>query len=262
MVDEALHRDVMALGLPVLFVGDHGQLPPIRGSLSLMDPPDVRLEQVHRQAADSPIIQLAMRARTTGDIPFGEFGPGVEKVRGTFAGLVEWTEEDANDTDTLTLCYMNATRVSVNATIRNAIGRRPDRPVRGDLLVCLRNNHDVGIHNGMVGQVRQVRRSSVRDDAWAVAIRLLGEGRTYEGLVSREQFGSRTTLTGLPRDLDQWDYGYCLTVHKAQGSEASTVFLIEERPGNLISDNNYKRWLYTGVTRATDQLYILKAGGR
>lgn len=259
MVGRALYKDVMALDLPTLFVGDHGQLPPVNDSLGLMEAPDVCLETVHRQVADSPIIKLAMHARLTGEIPFGKFGDGVGKYHGQFSEQVEWSEEDADDVDTLTLCYTNETRVRTNALIRESIGRPPDRPVRGDRVVCLRNNHEAGIHNGMVGQILDIERETTRDDAWAVSIEVLdGEGSVYEGLISREQFGAPGTLTFQPFGLDQWDYGYCLTVHKAQGSEAREVYLIEERP-RFVTDDDYKRWLYTAVTRATEELYILKA---
>jgi hypothetical protein len=43
-----------------------------------------------------------------------------------------------------------------------------------------------------------------------------------------------------------WDFGDVLTVHKAQGSEADDVLVLEERlPGN----HNHARWLYTAVTK-------------
>ena len=52
-------------------------------------------------------------------------------------------------------------------------------------------------------------------------------------------------------------FAYAVTCHKAQGGQWKRVFIdpsnipIEER------DKNYYRWLYTAVTRATEQVYLL-----
>ena len=46
-------------GVPIIVVGDHGQLPPVKGKFNLMENPIFKLEQIHRQAADNPIIKLS-----------------------------------------------------------------------------------------------------------------------------------------------------------------------------------------------------------
>jgi len=57
------------------------------------------------------------------------------------------------------------------------------------------------------------------------------------------------------------DYGYAMTVHKAQGSEYKNVCLVDSGIYKGISsskgNNDYLRWLYTGVTRSSDQLTII-----
>ena len=56
--------------------------------------------------------------------------------------------------------------------------------------------------------------------------------------------------------FDSFDFGYCLTVHKAQGSEWGNVLLFEEISGYW--DDEYKRkWLYTAITRSNDRLLII-----
>jgi exodeoxyribonuclease-5 len=57
-------------------------------------------------------------------------------------------------------------------------------------------------------------------------------------------------------DGDLFDYGYALTVHKAQGSQAKRVILFEERFSKMDSDG-WKKWLYTAVTRAAEELIII-----
>lgn len=46
-------------------------------------------------------------------------------------------------------------------------------------------------------------------------------------------------------------YGYAITAHKAQGGEWRHVFLYPEFP----KDENRLKWIYTAVTRASDELY-------
>jgi exodeoxyribonuclease V alpha subunit len=49
-------------------------------------------------------------------------------------------------------------------------------------------------------------------------------------------------------------YGYCLTVHKAQGSEWRKVFFLLHNSHNTMIQ---RELLYTGVTRAREELYII-----
>ena len=67
LADDAL-ADLQRHRVPILAVGDHGQLPPVRGTSSLMAHPAVRLEQIHRQAEGSRIIRLAHHVRAEGRI--------------------------------------------------------------------------------------------------------------------------------------------------------------------------------------------------
>src|SRR5262249_42181010 len=61
MVDPDLGRALLSFGVPVLVLGDPAQLPPIQGGGFFTDAePDAMLTEVHRQAADDPIIHLSM----------------------------------------------------------------------------------------------------------------------------------------------------------------------------------------------------------
>ena len=60
MVDAELGRDLLSFGKPVLVLGDPAQLPPVKGGGFFTEAePDVMLTEVHRQAADDPIIRLS-----------------------------------------------------------------------------------------------------------------------------------------------------------------------------------------------------------
>src|SRR4249920_3788676 len=75
MVDEELGRDLKSFGVPLLVLGDPAQLPPIAGGGFFTDAePDVMITEVHRQAADDPIIRLSMIVREGGMLPQGIYG--------------------------------------------------------------------------------------------------------------------------------------------------------------------------------------------
>jgi exodeoxyribonuclease V len=59
----------------------------------------------------------------------------------------------------------------------------------------------------------------------------------------------------LRRESDEFDYGYALTVHKAQGSQWDNVMLFDE---SFAFREHRARWLYTGLTRAARRLTVVR----
>ncbi|MBW3538445.1 ATP-dependent RecD-like DNA helicase [Candidatus Parcubacteria bacterium] len=265
MVDQAIWDDLLSFNLPVLAVGDHGQLPPVGSSFNLMAAPAVRLEHIFRQAETSPIIEVATMARTSGQVPVGEYGPGVRKLsrRDSDTGQTVQDLLEGAGADQLVLCGYNHTRTKLNQAIRGYRDYDSPLPQSGDRVVCLRNNRKAKIYNGMTGHISYLTGAeNDPDKLWYYAsIRLDNEDYDYEGYVLRGQFGAGETLKSLPKNPDGapgdlFDFGYALTVHKAQGSQARRVLVFEERFPRS-SDEDWRRWLYTAVTRATDELVIV-----
>ena len=58
----------------------------------------------------------------------------------------------------------------------------------------------------------------------------------------------------LRRESDEFDFGYALTVHKAQGSQWDAVVLFDE---SYAFREHRSRWLYTGITRAAQRLTVV-----
>ena len=263
MVTADLWRDLLSFNVPVLAVGDHGQLPPVGGQFNLMDEPMIRLERVYRQLAGSPIIEVATMARTTGNIPAGNYGEGVVKYdrSGDTIGMEMEDLLEQWKPDWLVLCGFNHTRVKLNHSLRSKLGIESEDPTPGDHLICLRNNTKAKLYNGMTGILTHITEADDdKDHAWWQAD-IDVDGLNYEGYLLREQFGARETVKKLPNAPDNnrgdlFDYGYALTVHKAQGSSADTVLLFEERNKHM-SDEDWRRWLYTAVTRAERRLFII-----
>jgi exodeoxyribonuclease-5 len=55
--------------------------------------------------------------------------------------------------------------------------------------------------------------------------------------------------------FDDFDYGYALTVHKAQGSQWNEIVLFDE---SWAFKDTRQRWLYTAITRAAERLTIVR----
>ena len=261
MVDEEIWNDLSSYQIPIIAVGDHGQLPPIRGNFNLMEKPNLKLEKIHRQAKNNPIIQLSRTARRCGKIPALGFGPKVWKMKREDYQAQEKVEEllaNYNE-DTLVICGYNDTRIKLNNFIRRKLGFDFPTPQVGDRVICLRNNREKGIYNGMLGRLLFIKK---KDKGWYQAeIKMDDEKELYDGLIAVEQF-NRPRPMNFSKERkriikgDLFDFGYALTVHKAQGSQAKRVILFEERFSRM-NDEQWRRWLYTAVTRAEEELYII-----
>lgn len=258
MVDEKIWADLMSFRIPIIAVGDHGQLPPVSGEFNLMQKPHLRLTEIHRQARENPIIELSILARQNGEIPHGSYGGAVEKVSYAESGsMVEDIFSNYNP-DTLILCGYNNSRVKINTAVRGYLGFENPEPCADDRVICLRNNREKAIFNGMLGTILDIKR--LEGEKYQTTILMEGMPNAYEGIISSEQFFSPKTLNNIlgykkTQGMDLFDFGYALTVHKAQGSQARKVVLFEERFKEM-DDEMWKRWLYTAVTRAEEELLI------
>jgi len=260
MVDETIWQHLLSYKVPIIAVGDHGQLPPIRGNFNLMQEPQLRLDEIHRQARGNPIIGLSIQAREQGLVRFGIYSEVVKKYNLADPESQEIVEELLNSSyeDTLVLCGYNTTRIRLNKHIRALRGLESYDPIGGDRVICLRNNHKKHIFNGMLGTIESIE--EVDDEWYNVKIALDEEPFIFNGLISRAQFNAPSALNFTDKRSkimqgDLFDFGYAITVHKAQGSQAKRVVLFEERFKQM-NDEEWRRWLYTAVTRAEEELYI------
>jgi exodeoxyribonuclease V len=265
MVTSDIWKDLSAYNLPMIAVGDHGQLPPIESAFNLMDDPQLRLETIHRQAEGNPIIELATMARQNGEIPFKKFSDSVRKVDRRNEDSMELFEQwlTSYPKESLVLCARNKTRTALNKHIRKVRGYESEIPQVGETLICLKNNYESAggpIYNGMLGTLTRLEEKYIH---WFdVDVQFHDEHRLFTGEISQHQFGQEKVIQSVKglhysRIGDLFDFGYALTVHKAQGSQAKTVVVFEEY-APYMSDEEWRRWLYTAVTRASERLLILR----
>jgi exodeoxyribonuclease-5 len=258
MIEEKIWNDLLSFEIPIIAVGDHGQLPPINGNFNLMTNPELKLENIHRQALENPIIQISILARNSVKIPHQKWSQNVKKI--PLSEGHEYYEDlfSSYNFNTLILCNFNHTRIRINESVRKYLGFESKEPQKKDRVICLRNNHEKQIFNGMQGSITYLKNKT--ESSYEAEIEMDYSSKLYSGIISKDQFHSNITLNNINKSyqtqrMDLFDFGYALTVHKAQGSSAKKVILFEER-NKYQTDEDFSRWLYTGVTRAEEELII------
>ncbi len=250
MVDAELGRDLMSFGVPVLVLGDPAQLPPIQGGGFFTDAsPDAMLTEVHRQAQDDPIVRLSMDIRAGQRLTPGEYGASQVVRRDAL------DPQRVLDADQV-LVGRNATRRAYNARMRERRGFTDALPMQGDKLVCLRNNRRKGLFNGGLWLIKdkpKTRRAMLamrlqpEESALARPVKVSVRPECFTGTIETVEWAAR-------KRYDEFDFGYVLTVHKAQGSQWDDVVLFDE---SFAFPDSRDRWLYTGVTRAAKRLTVV-----
>ena len=253
MVDEELGRDLMSFGTPILVLGDPAQLPPISGGGFFTEhEPDHLLTEIHRQARDNPIIRLALDVREGREFMKGDYGTA------RVIGRDEVDQELVLEVDQV-LVGTNRTRRRYNQRLRELKGFSAAYPQAGDKLVCLRNDAAKGLLNGSLWKVMTSSRETVKPginllvspeeddpDRGVAKIKLLKAA--FENPDEEIPWQQK-------KRFDDFDYGYALTVHKAQGSQWDNVVLFDE---SFAFRDTRQRWLYTAITRAAQRLTVVR----
>jgi exodeoxyribonuclease V len=252
MVDEELGRDLLSFGTKVLVLGDPAQLPPVSGAgFFTSQRPDVMLTEIHRQAADNPIIRMSMEIREGRSLQVGMYGDS-KVIRRASVGQKAVLAADQ------VLIGLNKTRREFNRRIRALKGIEGELPVAGDRLVCLKNEKELQLLNGGIWTATE---ASPPDSDGIVTMKVTTEDdplitkpvevnvlqNFFLGTEDRLQWNER-------RGFQEFDYGYALTVHKSQGSQWNNVMVFDE---SRTFREDAQRWLYTAVTRAAERVTVV-----
>lgn len=252
----------------LVMIGDPHQLPPV-GDRQNPDgyfctrSHDAELTEVLRQGADSPILDLATDIRQ-GRFPAGKIVQFVPRM--PFGRWYDGSQK--------LVAFTNAHRRELNGWCRQVLGIKGVLPKPGDKMVCNSTVSDT-LFNGTEFEVLEFN--------WENKSHLAGLLlRTEDGVETRVLLDMVFFLEDLPIDAVPADvlekvktarqvsiakgdettgisasYSYCITCHKAQGSEWESVCVVDERfvlgkvdPTGVTT----RRWLYTAVTRARENL--------
>ena len=177
----------------------------------------------------------------------------------------------------------NETRRNINSRVRNMIfNTTSEEPVEGDKIICLRNSWETVTEagdvlvNGTIGTMHNIRyfqyhpflkpkltanfiSDDCEEDAKSSPIDMYFRNLNidYKLLTTGEPTVTEKNFRRFPKEFRplNFDYGYCITCHKAQGSEYGKVLVVEE----YLRGNDHARWLYTAVTRCSDKLVLVRS---
>lgn len=300
MVSAALAADVRAAcaagRTPLLWVGDHEQLPPVEGERGVdLDRATAVLSVVHRQALESPVLDLATHVREGKGAAFSRWTDDAgDCSRTTITSVdtaVAWAEEAP--AERILLTWTNRIRAQANRLTRERRGLPARGLVAGERIVVTYNQHALGVMNGETFTVTRVEPCPDLTDAlerpivWAWL-----EGMSRPVLLCPEAFDAQLAPGTSERAYNRaiwaplwktdradilpvmqragwgWDdlrlwrdrcakrvvqatYAYCLTAHKAQGSQYPEVGFVSCPSLRGYEDRDFTRRLfYTGITRA------------
>lgn len=248
MINESMGVDLLSFGTPVLVLGDPAQLPPVYGGGFFTDnEPDMMLTEVHRQARESAILELATQVREGKAISYGNW-PDAQVISREDLDPASVPEYDQ------LLVGKRKTRYLTNVRYRELVGRKSPLPEPGDRLVCLRNSHERGLLNGEMWNTLE---SVVLDDEKLELAIENPSGETMRVEAWQHPFTGDDghDYAWGARDVQKFDYGYVLTTHKAQGSQWPRVIVFDQ---SACFRQNAARWLYTAITRASKYLTVIR----
>jgi len=273
MIGERMALDILSRGCKTLCLGDPAQLPPVDGGGYFINAPaDHLLTEIHRSALDSPVTRMATAIRNSQP---GQRDYGVTGRDGDSGRIEQLTLDELLNFDQI-LVGRNATRWKVVHLLR-ALRGLAGGPQPGDRIIALANSSYAEVFNGQQFDVIDVLPSQrsdrhelvVRDDegherqltVWAAGFRDLDGERQAK----RDGRGTVAAAT----------FAQAITVHKSQGSQWPRVLIVDESSvfyGSAYREHvrrsgpevaaveahiNGRRWLYTAVTRASEQAVII-----
>jgi len=254
----------------VVLVGDHNQLPPV-------GPGNILRDLIQTRAVPTTILDVCVRqagvlkensaAILTGDVrktsdkrPDGRCAwylvdqftdpMGVDKcLRELFENVLEEKLgfDILRDVQVLTPTHKGPRgTTALNEQIQRLVQRKrfgvevpPHAANRraplypGDKVIQIRNNYDLGVMNGAVGFLMEI---------------------LQDGTHLFEFDAVPVTIKKSDQALRDIQLGYCLSIHKAQGSEFPCVITVVHKAHSFMHHRNL---FYTGVTRARTSAIIL-----
>lgn len=249
-VDEKVMQDLLSFKIPIIMMGDEGQLPPPIGKMNkYILNPDVKLTKIFRQKDGNSIINFASNLRY-GIFDYTFNDNNVKCFNELTLEMCLWADQ--------ILCATNKDKDNINTIIRKSLGFTDKIPQVGDKLICLKNNwknlplkgEQYELVNGMTVFIEKI-----------IKVELYGDYNIMEAEISLEfdkniiykTFIDLNPFLGKKiqeiKELDIFDYGYACTIHKSQSSQWSKVLVYAK---NSFGDK--KKLFYTAATRAIDKL--------
>ncbi len=256
MVGLELASDLLKYERPILVLGDPAQLPPVGKDTGFFTSgePDIMLTEIHRQAAENPIIQLATAIRNGESI---DRLAQSEQCRVVHETTTEFRREVCLEADQIIVGTRNR-RSFYNTSMRRALGHEGEAPVVEDKLVCRKNDRNLGIFNG--GSF--VCSKFVKKEGPELTFEVMDPDTEREVKVATRIECIREgveAMRDLPYEqtmgLQAFEFAYALTGHLSQGSQWDSIVVFDD---SRIFREKAQAWLYTAATRAAEKLIIIR----
>lgn len=260
MINEYMATDAQSFGKKVLVMGDPGQLKPIQGyGYWINRKPDAFLVDVHRQALNSPILRLATLSRRGKELPVGSWtDENGNKIR-----VIEYDRDQEHhmiNPNTQAICGTHKHRKYFTQLHRESNGFEGEFPQAGERLICIKNDKTIGIYNGCFGTllsnpVRINRSDNILLDIQMEDLALPLRALKTNPYAFKDHFVDTPKPLKHQKGVQEFDWGYVITCHKAQGSEWEHVTVLDD---SAIFREQKNAWAYTAITRAVSGLTFLK----
>lgn len=269
MVDTLLFKTLIQAvptSMHVVLVGDKDQLPSVgpgqifHDLLDFAELPKVELTNIHRQAADSTIIPLAhaikegkLPSDLTNKMPDRSFischANQVPSVVQQIIDLSKKRDYSANDIQILAPMYRGQAGIDrLNELTQQAYNPPANGKQEvdfrgltfrvGDKVLQLVNVPEKNIFNGDIGKITAIESGrTVGKKNESITVDFDGNEVSYSRM-----------------EWNQLRLAYCISIHKAQGSQFKMVLLpIVQRFSRMLQRN----LLYTAITRAAEKLVLI-----
>lgn len=260
-VDERIGKDLLSFGIPIIVLGDLNQLPPVFGNPYFLKSPDVILHQIMRQEEGNPIIWLSQQVLSGKELRVGVYDKSAVIKRENI------NQNYFRKSDIILTCT-NRLRYNVNNFCREELKQiqKLEYPHIGEKVVCRKNNWGKCIDdlyyltNGTTGFVDYIYRDSFNGKTMKMDFRLDFLKKSFKNITF--DYNHLYAVPGIEEEnsdyssffYDKIEFGYALTVHSSQGSQwPSVCFLYEDM---MRDKEDRKKLLYTGITRASNELII------
>lgn len=269
MVDTLLFKTLIQAvptSMHVVLVGDKDQLPSVgpgqvfHDLLDFAELPKVELTNIHRQAADSTIIPLAHAIKEgklppdlTNKMPDRSFischANQVPSVVQQIIDLSKKRDYSANDIQILAPMYRGQAGIDrLNELAQQAYNPPANGKQEvdfrgltfrvGDKVLQLVNVSEKNIFNGDIGKITAIESGrTVGKKNESITVDFDGNEVSYSRM-----------------EWNQLRLAYCISIHKAQGSQFKMVLLpIVQQFSRMLQRN----LLYTAITRAAEKLVLI-----
>lgn len=237
----------------LLFVGDYNQLPPIGAGLILADIvkskaiPNTELDIVQRQSETTGIPEYS-RMINMGEVPpklsIGNIHFHDVELEHVAGQCVKLYSQSPNNSQIVAATKKLTNEINLRCqSLINPAGERLifeefGQSFQTDLLLndpvlFTKNNYDAGVQNGSLGKLTSIDQTELSF-----------------GMVKIDDTNEEVPIT--KPLLDSLEAGYCITLHKAQGSQFKRVIVALSNTKMLD-----RAWLYTAITRSEDEIHIV-----